>query len=108
MKKRNVEPDSPQSAPASAARNLPVPVTHKALRPANLLGTSSITTPKARKQRQVASISLDMLILSTTLVPSAKPAQIISLCPILLEEGASTVPCNLVGMILIFSIIYPK
>ena len=48
----------------------------------------------------VASISLDMLMLSIMLVPAAKPAQIISLCPMLLEEGATTVPRNLVGKIL--------
>ena len=51
---------------------------------------------------------MDMLILSTMLVPQAKPAQIISLCPMLLEEGATTVPCNLVGNIFTVFISLPQ
>ena len=73
-----------------------------------MLGISSTATLIARRQRIVASISLDMLILSTMLVPQAKPAQIISLCPMLLEEGATTVPCNLVGNIFTVFISLPQ
>lgn len=38
-------------------------------------------------------------MLSIMLVPQASPAQIISLCPMLLEDGTCTVPRNLLGKI---------
>ena len=99
IKNRRVEPLSPQSTESAAAAGRPVPVICKALRPGSMLGISSTAASSAFKQRIVASISLDILILSTILVPAARPAQIISRCPMLLEEGACTVPCNFAGYI---------
>ena len=103
--KRKVEPDSPQSISLLTTRRMP-PSTLKAVLPGYFEVTLVILVPRASKARQVASMSADMLMLSTIDVPYAKAAQIISLCPILLEEGIQTLPARGVGFIRIVSIAY--
>ncbi|MPN28090.1 hypothetical protein SDC9_175529 [bioreactor metagenome] len=103
--KRKVDPDSPQSISLEEPCRFP-PSILKADLPGYKEDTGVILTPSARKARQVASISAEILILSTTEIPSAKAAHIISLCPMLFEEGTLISPASGTGLILIVSITF--
>ena len=98
IKKRSVEPDSPQSMVTGSAGKRRGQLYLKALRPSYRDGTPVTVAPNPARQRLVASISFEIAILSTMLCCEDSPAQIHIRCPILLEEGISTLPCTAEGL----------
>ncbi len=102
--KRSVEPDSPQSSVACGEGSgrlslAELPGTGRTRKPVRVRATRA---PSASRHDIVASMSADVDVQSTSVVPGANAAQMRRRCASDLDEGAITSPESAPGWMMTF------